>query len=357
MAYTNIDLPTEYFNTLLYTGNGSARTITGVGFQPDWVWVKDRTSANYHYLYDVLRGNNLNLFTNDTSAEVNVTTGQNGGGVGSQASDGFTIVAGNVNTNNVNTNTNLYASWNWKANGAGVSNTQGSITSTVSANTTSGFSIVSYTGNATNGATVGHGLSSPPQMVITKGRGSADAWQILTNIYHNYSEGDFIYLDTTDAKANSVNVSFLPTSTTWQMKSGQAGNTAITKIAYCFHSVKGFSKFGSYTGNGSADGTFVYTGFKPAFLIVKRYNDAGYDWLMYDNKRQVSFNVVDDFLKPNTADTETTGNANQSLDFLSNGVKFRGSGASSNGSGASYIYMAFAENPFVSSKGLPTTAR
>jgi hypothetical protein len=134
-------------------------------------------------------------------------------------------------------------------------------------------------------------------------------------------------------------------------------NSTKTYVAYCFAEKKGFSKFGSYTGNGSADGTFVYTGFKPAFLIVKRYNDAGYDWLMYDNKRQVEFNVVDDFLKPNLSDAETTGNANQSLDFLSNGVKFRGNGASSNGSGASYIYMCFAENPFVTSTGIPTTAR
>ena len=347
MPYSNIDKPSKYFNTVTWTGTGSAMSITGVGFQPDWVWYKGRSFGYNHGLFDAVRGTTNFLKSNATDAEATVS------GVTAFNSDGFSLGtdAGGVGSGNT------FVAWNWLGANSTVSNTSGSITSTVSANTTAGFSIVSYTGNATNGATVGHGLSSPPQMVITKGRGSADAWQILTNIYHNYSEGDFIYLDTTDAKANSVNVSFLPTSTTWQMKSGQAGNTAITKIAYCFHSVKGFSKFGSYTGNGSADGTFVYTGFKPAFLIVKRYNDAGYDWLMYDNKRQVEFNVVDDFLKPNLSDAETTGNANQSLDFLSNGVKFRGSGASSNGSGASYIYMAFAENPFVSSKGLPTTAR
>ena len=136
MAYTTIDDPTIYFNTVLYTGNGSARTISGVGFEPDWVWVKDRDATNYHYLYDSVRGNNLNLFSNDSSAEVNVTSGQNGGGIGSQASDGFNIVAGNVNTNNVNTSSNTYASWNWKAGGSASSNSDGSITSTVSANTT-----------------------------------------------------------------------------------------------------------------------------------------------------------------------------------------------------------------------------
>jgi len=348
MPFSNIDKPESYFNTVLWTGNNSSPRNITTGHATDFAWVKFRSSAFNHRLFDNVRGGSKKLISNNSDAEDTGATGD----VTAFISTGFTI-GSNIN----NSADGTLVGWSWVANGTGVSNTQGSITSTVSANTTSGFSIVSYTGNATNGATVGHGLSSPPQMVITKGRGSADAWQILTNIYHNYSEGDFIYLDTTDSKANSVNVSFLPTSTTWQMKSGQAGNTAITKIAYCFHSVKGFSKFGSYTGNGSADGTFVYTGFKPAFLIVKRYNDAGYDWLMYDNKRQVQFNVVDDFLKPNLSDAETTGNANQSLDFLSNGVKFRGSGASSNGSGASYIYMAFAENPFVSSKGLPCTAR
>lgn len=348
MAYTTIDKPSSYFNTVLWTGNNSSPRDITTGHATDFAWVKFRSSAFNHRLFDNVRGGGKKLISNNSDAEDTGATGDVSGFI----STGFTI-GSNIN----NSADGTLVGWSWKANGTGSSNTQGSITSTVSANTTSGFSIVSYTGNATNGATVGHGLSSAPQMVITKGRGSADAWQILTNIYHNYSEGDFIYLDTTDAKQNSVNVSFLPTSTTWQMKSGQAGNTAITKIAYCFHSVKGYSKFGSYTGNGSADGTFVYTGFKPAFLIVKRYNDAGYDWIMYDNKRQVEFNVVDDFLKPNLSDAETTGNAGQSLDFLSNGIKFRGSGASSNGSGASYIYMAFAENPFVSSKGIPTTAR
>jgi hypothetical protein len=351
MAYTNIDLPTDYFNTVLYTGNGSARTITGVGFQPDWVWVKDRTSANYHYLYDVLRGNNLNLFSNDTSAEVNITTGQNGGGVGSQASDGFTIVAGNVNTNNVNTNTNLYASWNWKANGAGVSNTSGTISSTVSANTTSGFSVVGYTGNATAGATVGHGLGVVPKMIILKRRtGSAEDWYV----YHgSLANTEVLRLNLTNAKATRSDFNnTTPTSSVFTINSTDNVNASgSTFIAYCFAEVKGYSKFGSYTGNGSADGTFVYTGFKPAMIITKA--NAVADWFIRDNKQDPE-NVMNEYLSPNT--TATSGNLD-SFDFVSNGFKIRNSNNAWNGSGTTYYYMAFAENPFVSSKGIPTTAR
>jgi hypothetical protein len=197
----------------------------------------------------------------------------------------------------MNTNGQTYASWNWKAGGSASTNENGSITSSVSANQDVGFSIVSYTGNATDDATVGHGLSSAPQMVITKSRGDAGAWQVLTNIYPSYSEGDFIYLNETDAKANSANVSFVPTSTTWQMKSGQAGNTSSTKIAYCFHSVQGYSKFGNYTGNGNVNGTFVYTGFKPAWVIVKK-TSATNNWVMMDNKRD-PFNMMTKYLLAN----------------------------------------------------------
>jgi hypothetical protein len=231
--------------------------------------LKLRSIAGGHTLQDIVRGANKFVASNSTNAEI---TDYSLGYLSSFTSDGFVLEEGSDPTDGqVNNNTGeTYVAWNWLANGTGVSNTQGSIASTVSANTTSGFSIVSYTGNETDGATVGHGLSSAPQMVITKNRVDAGTqWPVLTNIYPSYSEGDFIYLNATDAKANSANVSFLPTPTTWQMKSGQAGNVAVAQIAYCFHSVKGFSKFGSYTGNGSADGTFVYTGFKPAFVILK----------------------------------------------------------------------------------------
>jgi len=363
MAYTTIDKPSSYFNSVLYTGTGSARTITGVGFQPDWVWVKDRTSANYHYLYDVLRGNNLNLFSNDTSADVNVTTGQNGGGVGSQASDGFTIVAGNVNTNNVNTNTNLYASWNWLANGAGVSNTAGTISSTVSANTTSGFSIVSYTGNGSSSATVGHGLGVTPALVIIKPRDALSAnghWYVK---HKSLASNNNIFLNltnaTTDVSGQSAGgIGNLSSSSTFGFVNGTSNISSVnvssgTYIAYCFAEVKGYSKFGSYVGNGSTDGTFIYTGFKPAFFLCKRSDAVSGVWFMFDNKRN-TFNIVDKDLYPNTSDAEATADR---MDFLSNGFKCRSTSASLNASGGTYIYMAFAENPFVSSKGLPCTAR
>ena len=346
-----IDKPSDYFNTVLYTGTGSARTISGVGFQPDWVWVKDRTTTNYHYLYDSVRGNNLNFFSNDTSAEVNVTTGQNGGGIGSQASDGFTIVAGNVNTNNVNTNTNLYASWNWLASNTTASNTDGSITSTVSANTTSGFSIVSYTGTGSN-ATVGHGLGVAPKMIIVKGRSYVDNWAVF---HSSLGGGKKLKLNTTGAEiTNSTpwnNTS--PTSSVFSVGTdGETNNSGSTMIAYCFAEKQGYSKFGSYTGNGNADGTFVYTGFKPSFVIVKQTNTTR-NWLMFDNKRN-EFNIVDKFLIPNTSGAEQTSDF---IDFTSNGFKCRTTDTGVNESGGTYIYMAFAENPFVTSTGIPTTAR
>jgi hypothetical protein len=347
MAYTVVDKGSKYFNTVLYNGNGSTQSITGVGFKPDMVWTKTRSSTYPTVVTDAVRGATTNLYTSLADAEdssANYLTSFN--------ADGFSVgsYAG------VNLNGATMVGWSWLGANTTVSNTSGTISSTVSANTTAGFSIVSYTGNGSN-STVGHGLGVAPKFIIFKNRSSATGWACYNK---NIGASKYLALnETIEAQtATGVSNSTDPTSSVFSIGTADRVNTnGNNYIAYCFSEIKGYSKFGSYTGNGSADGTFVYTGFKPAFLIVKRYNDAGYDWLMYDNKRQVEFNVVDDFLKPNTTDAETTGNANQSLDFLSNGVKFRGSGASSNGSGASYIYMAFAENPFVSSKGLPTTAR
>jgi len=353
MSYTNgLDKPTDYFNTVLYTGNGSARTITGVGFQPDWVWVKDRSSANYHYLYDSVRGNNLNLFSNDTSAEVNVTTGQNGGGIGSQASDGFNIVSGLVNTNNVNTSGNLYASWNWLGANGTSSNTDGSITSTVSANTTSGFSIVSYTGNGSV-ATVGHGLGVTPKIFIVKNRTSSNSWPVYSSMTGN---GNKLLLNSTGASSSSGNWnSTSPTSSVFTINgaSGEVGASGNNYIAYCFAEKKGFSKFGSYTGNNNADGSFIYTGFKPAFILIKNTTAAA-DWHIRDNKRD-TYNASTHFLLPNLSDAEVT--LGEKIDLLSNGFKIRQTGGKLNDSGNVYIYMAFAENPFVTSTGIPACAR
>ena len=345
-----IDKPSDYFNTVLYTGTGSARTISGVGFQPDWVWVKDRTTTNYHYLYDSVRGNNLNFFSNDTSAEVNVTTGQNGGGIGSQASDGFNIVAGNVNTNNVNTNTNLYASWNWLASNTTASNTDGSITSTVSANTTSGFSIVSYTGTGSN-ATVGHGLGVAPKMIIVKGRSYVDNWAVF---HSSLGGGKKLKLNTTGAEiTNSTpwnNTS--PTSSVFSVGTdGETNNSGSTMIAYCFAEKQGYSKFGSYTGNGNADGPMIVTGMKPAWVMVKETNNTN-SWRILDNKRD-TFNVM---TKPLYANLSNAENGNDDVSFLSNGFKFNTNTVDWN-EAQDYIYMAFASNPFVTSTGVPATAR
>jgi hypothetical protein len=364
MAYSTINKPSNHFDIQLNTGtNTSGRTFTGLNFQPDFIWTKVRDSANYnHALVDRVRGGNKFLFSNSTSAEDVASHGQ----ITSWNSDGTTWSDG---TNG--TYPRLYYNdagqlggsgsrvwWNWKANGAGVSNTQGTISSTVSANTTAGFSIVTYTGNGTSGATIGHGLGAVPAFTIVKNRSLGG--RNFQGFHKSLGNTKSHLINSTEVpRTNSVfwnNTS--PTSTLITLgNDADVNESGQSFIAYCFAEVKGFSKFGSYTGNGSTDGTFVYTGFKPAFVIIKRTDSAGYDWLVYDNKRQVEYNVVDDFLKPNLSDAETTGNAGQSLDFLSNGIKFRGTGASSNASGGTFIYMAFAEQPLVGTNNVPATAR
>ena len=342
-----IDKPSDYFETKLYTGNSTGSTqqaITGLDFSPNMVWIKPRSDAEKHSIADTVRGATKTIHPHLDEAEET-----SAGHMVSFDANGYTVGVDNYSWNK---NGSTYASWNWKAGGSASTNENGSITSSVSANQDVGFSIVSYTGNATDDATVGHGLSSAPQMVITKSRGDAGAWQVLTNITSDYSEGDYIALNTTDAVGNSANVSFVPTSTTWQMKSGQAGNTSSTKIAYCFHSVQGYSKFGNYTGNGNVNGTFVYTGFKPAWVIVKK-TSATNNWVMMDNKRD-PFNMMTKYLLANDNTAEGTG---LNFDFLSNGFKLKSASGGTNTSGATYIYMAFAENPLVTSTGVPTTAR
>ena len=350
MAYTNIDLPTDYFNTVLYTGTGSGgsnRQITGVGFQPDWVWVKTRGSSQEHVLADVVRGATGALDSSATTAEEITTTR-----IGAFISDGFQLGSGSVQ-NRVNENGVGLVSWNWKANGAGVSNTAGTITSTVSANTTSGFSIVSYTGNATAGATIGHGLGSALNFIIIKNRSSAQGW-VTGNSTSGYTK--YIYLNETTAEQTSSTSAFnntAPTSSVFSVGSHpQVNGSGNSMIAYCFAEVKGYSKFGKYTGNGSTDGPFIYTGFKPAFFLVKN-TASGEDWEMWDNARD-PFNVTTKRLKANLTNAEATSTF---FDFVSNGIKMRNFSGGFNSSGGTFIYMAFAQNPFVSSKGIPTTAR
>ena len=263
MAYTTIKKPSDYFNTKIYTGNSSTLSVTGVGFQPDWTWIKDRNSAgDDHALYDAVRGATKRIRSNQTDAE---NTQSNG--LTSFDSDGFTVGTNGAS----NGDGEPFVAWNWLASNTTASNTDGSITSTVSANTTSGFSIVSYTGNNTQGATVGHGLGSAPKMIIFKSRNGTKNW--IT--YHDgIGNTKAIFLNLTNAEATASsnfwnNTS--PTSSVFTLGDNSNHNdTSADMIAYCFAEKKGFSKFGSYVGNGNADGTFVYTGFKPAMIIAKR---------------------------------------------------------------------------------------
>jgi hypothetical protein len=347
MAYTDIDKPDDYFNTVLYTGNGTTQSITGVGFQPDWIWIKGRSSAQYHTLYDVVRGVNNRLFTNTTDAESTTTQ------MTSFDSDGFSVSTGGGVYDSTNGSGITFASWNWKANGAGVSNTAGSINSTVSASTTSGFSIVSYTGNATAGATIGHGLGVAPSLIITKARANAGRfWGVYSK-----SLGNTGVMALNSTQAFDISTTYwndtTPSSSVFTVGTNGDTNSASGMIAYCFAEVKGFSKFGSYTGNGSADGPFIYTGFKPAFVMFKNTSSALF-WQIHDSARD-PFNEVQKRLAPNSSDAEGSGSI--PIDFLSNGIKLRTTATTWNESGSNLIYMAFAENPFVTSTGIPTTAR
>jgi len=336
----------SYMQPLLYTGDGtSSRSITGVGFQPDLIWVKNRSNAVSHCLVDAVRGAPNQLGTDLTAAE---NSGGNDrtlyGGISAIGSNGFTVVTGSDPTYKAtNGNTQTYVAWNWKANGAGSSNTSGSIASTVSVNTTAGFSVVTYTGTGAN-ATVGHGLGVVPKMMIVKNRGVG-----TTNwlVYHSTLTGtSALYLNTTEATQTFSDIwnNTAPTSTVISLgTTNNANASANTYVAYCWAEVDGYSKFGSYTGNGSADGPFQYTGFRPKFLLVRITNTAGYGWNLVDTSRDTS-NVAKLRLSLGTSNAEDSGSVN--FDLLSNGFKVRDSGIGINENGSNYIYMAFAESPF-----------
>jgi hypothetical protein len=326
----------KYFNTVLYTGNGSTQSITGVGFQPDLVWAKSRSNAYWHTLVDAVRGRAYILASNTTNADIGPEPSDKE--LTAFTSDGFSL--GPDYNLSINSSGATFVAWNWKANGSGSSNTAGSITSTVSANTTSGFSIVTYTGTGAND-TVGHGIGIAPSMIIIKNRSTSSYdWMV----YHT-SIGNTQYLrfNQTDAAATSSSAfnNTSPTSTVFSLGNGSLGNqSTYTYVAYCFAEVAGYSKFGSYTGNGSADGAFVFTGFRPAYVMIKRTSSTG-DWFIYNNKTSPS-NVVNLYLTANTSGAEGTY---ATLDFLSNGFKLRVSDAEVNGNGSTFIYMAFAEAP------------
>lgn len=355
---SQINKPNTYFNTVLYTGNNSTNNITGVNFQPDFTWIKDRsTTGESHYFMDIVRGNNKFLHSNSTSSE---RTGSISSGYNSIAfaSDGFDI----TNSSGLNDETNLtgrnYASWNWLAGGTAVSNTDGTIASSVSANTTAGFSIVSFTNSGSGNRTVGHGLNAKPKMIIQHAINDATNWLVYHENLNSSPENYYLYLNTTNASQTITNIwGAGMTTTTFGINAGVGGTTSY--INYCFAEKKGFSKFGSYTGNGSTDGTFVYTGFKPAFVILKNTNNAN-NWVLLDNKRN-TYNVQNTALAPNTSGADDTNTSNYGTDFLSNGMKMRTSGTytsnSNNATGDTYIYMAFAENPLVGTNNIPATAR
>jgi hypothetical protein len=351
MAYTDIDNPSETaFNTVLYTGNASTNAITGVGFSPSLVWAKARNNPYSNTLYDVVRGVTKRLYTN-----LNYVENTEANSLTAFGSDGFTL--GSDGGSNVNSGT--FVSWNWKA-GTSFSNDAsatgiGSIDSTGSVNTTNGFSIISYTGNGTANQSVAHGLGATPKIILIKNRTTASHWCMTNPRFVSVSDPNILYLQVTAAEADDTNINgtTAPSSTVFGVDDYGAVNTSgNAHIAYCFTPIQGYSKFGSYTGNANADGTFVYTGFKPAFVMIKRSSDGTNDWTIFDNKRP-GYNLINKALYPNGSWAEGTGDA---LDFTSNGFKWRTAAAPYNAS-ATYIYMAFAENPFVTSTGVPATAK
>ena len=332
---SSIEDGSEYFDTVTYAGNSGTNTITELDFQPDFTWIKSTSNSASHSLIDSVRGY-YNLRSNSTIAEFS-----NSGFWDGFNSNGFNLIGPEADAN---TTGYSYVAWNWKAGGTAVSNTDGTITSSVSANPTAGFSVVTYTGTG-SAATVGHGLSSAPKMILLKSRNAVSSWSVYAN---SVGAGSFLQLNTTYASA--VNSLFwnntTPTSSVFSIGTNNSGGTQ-NYVAYCFAEVEGYSKFGSYTGNGSADGPFVYTVFRPAWVLIKASSFSGSYWSIADNKREPN-NVSDSLLFPNTTDAEST-DALYSVDYLSNGFKIKNSNNSHNTNGATYIYMAFAENPFKNS--------
>ena len=352
MAYTLIDDPSAHFQAFTYTGTGSANSITLNGnsnLQPDLYWYKSRPNTNYHYLVDSSRGTTKYIYPNDNLAEGTVASAY----VTSFDTNGVTLGGGDSGTN---TNGNSFANWVWKANGGTTSsNTDGSKTATVQANTDAGFSIVTYAGSGT-AATVGHGLADTPDVIIFKNRSAANVWAT----YHQ-GLGNNYKLELNSANAQDSDGSFmngtLPTSSVFTVgASVNTNGSGSNYVAYCFAEKQGYSKFGSYVGNGNDNGPFVYTGFKPAWIMVKNI-DSGVDhWHIIDNKRNPN-NVAGKLLFADLANAEITYTTETLFDILSNGFKLRGDYDHINKSGENIIYMAFAENPFVTSTGIPTTAR
>ena len=353
MAYTTIDDPSEYFNTLLYTGNENARSLTFSGnsdLDVDWIWLKSRSATGNDHVYDTVRGTQKHLRPN-----LNALEGSNSGtdGVTAFGSNGFTV-GGNTGSNADGV---TYVGWGWKCEAAfsndASSTSIGSIDSSGKANDTAGFSIVTYTGTGSNG-TIKHGLSTAPKMIITHQIAGGE-WYVYHAGGASDAETDYLNLHVTAAAADDAEMWNDTAPTTSVFSVGVNGNTngsSDPTIAYCFSDIKGYSKMGQYTGNGATDGVFIFTGFKAAFIMIKRTNAAS-NWNMYDNKR-LGYNAANQNLVANTTGTDDAGNP---IDILSNGFKLRNSDVSANADGSNYIFMAFAEHPMTTSSGVPTTAR
>jgi hypothetical protein len=331
MAYTTIDDPSAYFQTKLYTGTGSSLALTNDGnsdLQPDWVWIKERNGATNQMLTDSVRGATKTLHSQNTDTES--TDAQ---ALKSFNSDGFTVGT----DGDVNTSSDTYVAWNWKKTAD------------------AGFDIVSYTGNG-SARTISHSLSAVPGWIIVKNRDEGESWPIYHHKNTSAPATDYLALNDTHATTDS-NTRWndtAPTSSVFTVGTSDVVNkNTIKYIAYLFAEKQGYSKFGSYAANESVDGTFVYTGFKPAFVILKQSNLAR-DWHMFDNKRS-TFNAVGRYLRPNVSGAEDSGE--DYLDLLSNGFKLKNTGNRFNDADGTYIFMAFAESPFVTSTGIPTTAR
>jgi len=360
-VYTAIDDPSAHFHVQLWTGNGTSQTITNDAnagdFSPDWVWIKNRTSsggAGPQIIWNTTRTADREFHMQSTEAEHTTTNG-----ITAFNADGFDLGnGGTVNENNSN-----FVSWQWIANGntkTTYSASGNQLAGNFQANTTAGFSIITYSGNATNGATVQHGLGAAPEMVWLKDRNNTgDAggtnWLAIYTIADGSS--DRLYVNDNNAKYDLSGTELRCDFDSSNLTLGTWNNLNASgpHVGFCFRSIQGYSKFGSYTGNGAPDGTFVYLGFKPAFLLVKQ-TDGADNWQLVDHKRDID-NIVENFLMPDSNAAETTHANNIKVDFLSNGFKCRATNSVFNGNGNDYIYMAFAESPFVTSTGIPATAR
>ena len=325
MAYTTIDKPSDYFEAKLYTGNESNLNITGLDFAPNLVWIKDRTTDHSNCFYDSVRGVQKRLQSNNNEVE-----GTDAQGVTAFNSDGFSI----GNSSSVNQNNDSFVSWNWKES------------------TVAGFDIIAYQGTGSN-LDLSHNLSAIPDWIMIKNRSVDQAWRV----YHkSMGFSNRLVLSETGAKStNALGLDADPTSSVINIGTGTGCTNASGEnfICYAFKNVQGFSKFGSYTGNGNADGTFVYTGFKPAWVLIKPSSTTG-SWYLFDSTRN-SFNVTNSRLKVDGNEAESSNI--DTLDIISNGFKLRDTNAAWNGSGTTYIYMCFSENPFTTSTGVPATAR